>query len=186
MLSKTKVLRTFRSSVENVCCYNSYYKFNKMRKGRNDKYVNSAVNLLSENECSPLNLIRTSLEFRIMRSVRIYQTTRFKTLPELTLSQTTIFRLIQTGRVCRWQFQIWWKWQKAFQTNWKLREKEKLLGTSNFSFSPQCFQKTCTADTWKQGLKVPIAANWKGFCLQNTRKPHSYQLKIWWLLWFYG
>ena len=28
-------------------------------------------------------------------------------------------------------------------------------------------------------LKVPIAANWKGICLQNTSKPHSYHLKIW-------
>ena len=28
-------------------------------------------------------------------------------------------------------------------------------------------------------LKVPIAANWKGVCLQNTSKPHSYHLKIW-------
>ena len=28
----------------------------------------------------------------------------------LTLSRTTNFRLFQTERVCRWQFQIWWKW----------------------------------------------------------------------------
>ena len=28
-------------------------------------------------------------------------------------------------------------------------------------------------------LKVPIAANWKGVCVQNTSKPHSYHLKIW-------
>ena len=28
-------------------------------------------------------------------------------------------------------------------------------------------------------LKVPIAANWKGVCLQNTSKPHSYHLNIW-------
>ena len=35
---------------------------------------------------------------------------------------------------------------------WKtLLEKEKLLVTSNFSFS-QCFQKTHTADTLKPGL----------------------------------
>ena len=26
--------------------------------------------------------------------------------------------------------------------------------------------------------KVPIAANWKSVCLQNTSKPHSYHLKI--------
>ena len=28
-------------------------------------------------------------------------------------------------------------------------------------------------------IKVPIAANWKGVCLQNTSKLHSYHLKIW-------
>ena len=26
-------------------------------------------------------------------------------------------------------------------------------------------------------IKVPIAANWKGVCLQNTSKPHSCHLK---------
>ena len=31
----------------------------------------------------------------------------------LTLSQTTNFRLFQTESVCRWQFQIGWKWQKT-------------------------------------------------------------------------
>ena len=28
-------------------------------------------------------------------------------------------------------------------------------------------------------VKVPIAPNYKGVCLQNTSKPHSYHLKIW-------
>ena len=28
-------------------------------------------------------------------------------------------------------------------------------------------------------FKVPIAPNYKGVCLQNTSKPHSYYLKIW-------
>ena len=28
----------------------------------------------------------------------------------LTISQTTNFRLLQTERLCRWQFQIRWKW----------------------------------------------------------------------------
>ena len=27
----------------------------------------------------------------------------------------TNFNLFQTERVCRWQFQIWWKWQKVLQ-----------------------------------------------------------------------
>ena len=31
--------------------------------------------------------------------------------------------------------------------------------------------------TTLEQFKVPIAANWKGVCLQNTSKPHSYILK---------
>ena len=47
----------------------------------------------------------------------------------------TNFRLFQTERVCRRQVQIWQKWQKVIQTGRKHWEKEKLLITSNFSFS---------------------------------------------------
>ena len=65
----------------------------------------------------------------------------------LTLSQTTNFRLFKTERVCRRQFQIWWKWQKFLQIGWKH------CGKSNFSFLfPLCFQKTCTVDTKKPGF----------------------------------
>ena len=35
------------------------------------------------------------------------------------------------------------------------------------------------ADYKMKVLKVPIAPNYKGVCLQNTSKPHSYHLKIW-------
>ena len=31
-------------------------------------------------------------------------------------------------------------------------------------------------------FKVPIASNYKGVCLQNTSKFHSYHLRIWHLL----
>ena len=37
----------------------------------------------------------------------------------LTLSQTSNFGLFQTERVCRWQFQIWWKWQKVIKMSRK-------------------------------------------------------------------
>ena len=47
----------------------------------------------------------------------------------------------QTERVCRWQFEILWKWQKVLQTGKKHWEKEKLLVTSNFSFSHRLFQR---------------------------------------------
>ena len=47
----------------------------------------------------------------------------------------------------------------------------------------QCFQKVCFTGASKavivwEGVKVPIAANGKGVCLQNTSKPHSYHLKV--------
>ena len=38
----------------------------------------------------------------------------------------------------------------------------------------------------KETIKVPIAANEKGVCFQNTSRSHSYHLKIWHLLWLYG
>ena len=47
----------------------------------------------------------------------------------LTLYQTTNFRLIQTERVCRRQFQIWRKWKKVIQTG------RKHCGKRRFSFS---------------------------------------------------
>ena len=39
--------------------------------------------------------------------------------------------------------------------------------------------KPAVVETYHQDPKVPIAANWKGVCLQNRSKPHSYHLKIW-------
>ena len=65
----------------------------------------------------------------------------------LTLSQTTNLRLFQTERDSRRQFQIWWN--KQF-----------------FLFS-QCFQKTCTADTWKQGLVWERVKTTK-YCLYSS------------------
>ena len=37
----------------------------------------------------------------------------FQSFYFLTHSQTTNFRLFQTERACRRQFQIWWKWQNV-------------------------------------------------------------------------
>ena len=59
----------------------------------------------------------------------------------LTHYQTTNFRPFKTERVCRWQFQIWWKWQKVIQMVETLWEKEKLHVTSNFSFSHSVFKR---------------------------------------------
>ena len=80
-----------------------------------------------------------------------------------------------------------------------LREKEKLLVSSNFSFSLNVLlnlydlyfdindeKKTPHPCARNQRcftvLKVPLAANQKDVCLQNTSKSHSHHLKIWHLL----
>ena len=53
----------------------------------------------------------------------------------LNLSKTTNFRLFLTKRNCSQRFQISCKWWKVFQIGGKHWEKEKLLITSNISFS---------------------------------------------------
>ena len=71
----------------------------------------------------------------------------------LTISQTTNFRHFQTQGVCRCQFQIWWKWQKVLRIGWKLcGKKEKLLVTSNFSFSHSVFKRLVLQTRKNQGL----------------------------------
>ena len=53
----------------------------------------------------------------------------------LTHYQTTNFRLFQPERVCRWPFQIWWKWQKVIQTgrkHWGKRRNCSLRAISPF------------------------------------------------------
>ena len=64
-----------------------------------------------------------------------------ESLTYLTLFQTANFKLSQTERVCRRQFQVCSKWQKYLQTGRKHCGKRKSL------LSPQRFQKTSTADT---------------------------------------
>ena len=60
----------------------------------------------------------------------------------------TNFRLFETERVCRRQFQIWRKWQKAIQTGKKHHGKKRncsLWALSPFPtvFSKGLFQKGC-------------------------------------------
>ena len=70
----------------------------------------------------------------------------------LTFSQTTNFGRFQIERVCRRQFKIWWKWQKL-QEGWKhCGKKEKLLVTSNFSFSHSVFKRLVLQTCKNQGL----------------------------------
>ena len=71
----------------------------------------------------------------------------------LTHYQTTNFGLFQTERVCRRKFQIWRKWQKAIQTGRKhCGKKEKLLVTSNFSFSHSVFKRLVSQRRQKVSL----------------------------------
>ena len=60
---------------------------------------------------------------------------------KLTLSQTTNFRLFQTERVCRWQFQIQWKWEKVLQTGRKRCGKKKNCSLWAISPFPTVFSK---------------------------------------------
>ena len=61
----------------------------------------------------------------------------------LTHYQTTNFRLFQTKKVCRQQFQIWRKWQKVIQTGRKHCGKRRNCHYEQFLLFPQCFQKVC-------------------------------------------
>ena len=96
----------------------------------------------------------------------------FKVLPNLTiltLSQTTNFRLFQTGGVCRRQFQIWWKWQKALEMGRKhCGKKEKLLIMSNFSFSHSVFKRLLLQTRTNQGL---FGKGLKAQCLGGGIRP---------------
>ena len=69
----------------------------------------------------------------------------FKTA--LTHYQTTNFRLFQTERVCRWQFQIWRKWHKVIQTGRKHCGKR-----SNFPFSHSVFKRPVSQGRQKVSL----------------------------------
>ena len=63
-------------------------------------------------------------------------------ISDLTLSQPTYFRLPQTGRVCRGQFWIWWKWQKVLQTGRKHCGKRKNCSLRGISLFPSVFSKS--------------------------------------------
>ena len=100
-----------------------------------------------------------------------------KVKPPLTLPQTTNSRLFQAEKVCRRLFQIWWKWQRVHKRGRKKHwEKEKLLVTSNFSFSHGVFKrlvlrsrKSKNKDLFGNGLICGLQIFWiwtrPRFCL---------------------
>ena len=62
---------------------------------------------------------------------------------ELTHYQTTNFRLFQTERVCRPQFQISQKWVKLSKWVENTVGKGEIARYEQFLFFPQCFQNAC-------------------------------------------
>ena len=65
----------------------------------------------------------------------------------LTFSQMTNFRLVQIERVCRRQFQFYFKWQKDLQTGRNYYGKRR-----NFSFSHSVFKRLVLQTGKNQGL----------------------------------
>ena len=62
----------------------------------------------------------------------------------ITHYQATKFRLFQSERVCRRQFQIRRKWKKIIQTGRKHSVgKGEIARYEQFLLFPQCFQKAC-------------------------------------------
>ena len=84
----------------------------------------------------------------------------------LTHYQTTNFRLLQTERVCRRQFQIWRKWQKVIQMGRKHCGKRR-------NCSLRCFQKACLAGASK-GVTV-----WEGVNSYHTTFYNCKSSKLW-------
>ena len=67
---------------------------------------------------------------------------------DLTLSQTTNFRLFQTERLCRRQFFKFDEYCRKFSKKMEnTAGKGEIAHYEQFLLFPQCFQKTCTADT---------------------------------------
>ena len=93
----------------------------------------------------------------------------------LTHYQMTNFRLFQTERVCRQQFQIWEKWKKVIQTGRKHCGKRRNLVTSNFSFSCGVFKRLVLQTCKNQGFFEKGLINWVfcvGFLGQNASGLH--------------
>ena len=99
----------------------------------------------------------------------------------LTFSQMTNFRLFQSERVCRRQFQISRKRKKVIQTGRKhCRKKEKLLITSNFSFSHSVFKRFVSQGRQKvslcgNGLTLYQMTNFR-LCQSIRRSRRQFQI----------
>ena len=70
----------------------------------------------------------------------------------LTLSQTTNFRLFQTKRACRRQFQVWGKWQKVLLNGRKQCGKRRNCLLQAISPFPSVFKRLVLQTHKNQGL----------------------------------
>ena len=77
----------------------------------------------------------------IFTSFRRYNRLFLVLFCDLTLSQTTNFGLFQSERVCRRQFQFWWKWQKNPQKGRKHCGKRRNCSLGAISPFPTLFSK---------------------------------------------
>ena len=77
-------------------------------------------------------------------------------LNSLTRYQMTNFRLFQTERVCRRQFQFWRKWHKLSKWVENTLGKGEIARYEQFLLFPQCFQKAC----FTGASKVVIVWEW--------------------------
>ena len=66
---------------------------------------------------------------------------------QLTLSQTTKFRLFQIEKICRRQFYFAGNGRKFFKQVENTVGKGEIARYEQFLLFPQCVQKTCIADT---------------------------------------
>ena len=98
---------------------------------------------------------------------------RAKTVISLLLThyQTTNFRVFQTERVCGRQFQTPQQWNKVIQMGRKHWEKEKLLVTSNFSFSHSVLKRL----VFQGRPKVSLCGNGLMKIL-TTRNPYVFTI----------
>ena len=78
---------------------------------------------------------------------RKYWFPTLKGLFGLTLSQTTNCRLFQTERVCRRQFDFGENGGEFSESIENTVGKGEIARYEQFRLFPQCFQKTCNADT---------------------------------------
>ena len=70
----------------------------------------------------------------------------------LILSQTTDFRLFRSEEVCRWQFQIWWKWRNILHKGGKHCWKRRNCASRAISAFPTVFLKDLYCRHLKTGL----------------------------------